>query len=373
MDALNSFTTLADSIPNWLERVEKLSQQVSDRYAEFTRLSRNAGTIGSIRRKKTGSTESLRPNDDTQQPVTTSNLVAAPPPVRVDVNPDSKRLFQDFRDQARRKRKSTSIMTGASGPQRFRQRYSLIVYYDSSIQEGFEWLVRSISGARNNLRKGKTAASFKARLTSLGMEESPFIGDRTDLSLRNPHLPRFPRSYGRFMTDGSSSPTEAFDSVDKELEAAQSLCEVGAHQFLRDGNCCEELSGTMERFNSCLKTAQAQIEIFKIEAEKEKELEAERQMERTQRDLAIGAPIEIDNEIEIDDGIEIDGMIHVDGTIQSDNTIQVDSITVDTKGLESGIEIDQFGLGGGAIEIDDNQDSNSFHIDLTAFRKTRRY
>ena len=371
MEAFESFNTFAEKVPNWIDRLETLSQQVSERHAEFTRLSRSSvGSIGSIRRKKTGSTESLRPTDDIEKTPTTSQPPTSPP-TRVDINPDNKRLFQDFREQARRKRRSGSVLSATSGPQRFRARMSLIVYYDSAIQEGFEWLVRNISGARNTLRKGKTTASFKARLTSLGMEESPFIGDRSGLSLRNPKLPRLPRA-GRFMTDGSLI-LEAFDTIDKELEAAQSLCEVGAHQFLRDGDCNDELSGAHERFRNCLRTAKEQVEELRFEAEKQKAEEVEREMEKLHREqVAKEVAASKPPEIEAGYSLEVDSTIHIDGSIAVDDSIQVDDIAVDTKPAPL-VEVDDFGLGAGTIEIDDNDDNGSFHIDLTAFRKTRRY
>ena len=341
MSAIDSFNYLNDNIPSWINKLDLLSHQVSERYAEFTRLSRTSGgSIGSIRRKKTGSTESLRPIDVDDRLLGTPELETTPEdphaPVRVEVNPDSKRIFQDFRDQARRKRKSASIISGASGPQRFRSRLSLIVYYDSAIQDGFEWLVRNISGAMNTLRKGKTAASFKARMTSLGMEGNTFSGGRTDVSLRNPNLSKLPRNSNPFSTEPSS--LEAFDLINKELEAAQSLCEVGAHQFLRDGSCHEEISGTKDRFQSCLHVAQKQMKALKMEEDKERLIEQEKKNLQTD---------------------QINGDGQTEGSAFGNSSLAVDSIASD--------------FGNGAIEVDDAADpNNSFQIDLAAFRSSRR-
>ena len=388
MSAIDSFTFLSDNLPSWISKLDLLSHQVSERYTEFTRLSRASGvSVSSIRRKKTGSTESLRPIDADDRLPATPNLETtpedSPSPVRVEVNPDSKRLFQDFRDQARRKRKSGSITSGVSGPQRFRSRLSLIVYYDSAIQDGFEWLVRSISGARNTLRKGKTAASFKARVASLGMEQSPFGGDRTDISLRNPNLPRFSRSSNPYSTD--PSPLEAFDVIDRELEVAQTLCEVGAHQFLRDGSCTEQISGTKERFQSCLSTAQQQVKELKMKEQKERLLEQEQEYARLQE----GGTNENGYTNKYTNGLSnrngyANGSTngHTNGLAIDNGSIAVDPVTLDlgngqTIGLaadHSSAAVDPATLdfGNEPIEIDDGEDSNSFHLDLAAFRSTRR-
>ena len=355
MAASQSFAELQDNIPNWIKKLDQLSRQVNERYAEFTRLSRTSiGSIGSIRRKKTGSTESLRPQDGVERGLRTSDSPEPPstPKERTEVDPDNKRVFQDAREQsqARRKRKSSTILSGASGPQRFRSRMSLIVYYDSAIQQRFEWLVRSISGARNTLRKAKTSASLKFRVASMGMEESPFAGSRTDASLRNPNLARLPRGSGPYMTDGISF--EPYDLVDKNLEAAQSLCELGAHQFLRDGTCTEELSSTREKFEECLRIAGEQVAITgKVD---EKNLDAQHDSNKNENHADNAAF----------DSIKIDG-----GGRQDQAEVDI-AITVD--GDQKAPSADPFGLGNGAIEIDDQDDSGSFHIDLSAFRRTRR-
>ena len=364
MDGLQSFALLVDSLPQWQQRLDALSQQVTERHAEFTQLARtSSGQTRSIRKQKTGSMESLRPQDEVSNipeppstaKATTKRSAPSTPPVRVDINPESKRLFQDYRLQSKRKRTSTSIISAVSGAQKFRSRMSLIVYYDSAIQESFEWLVRNISSARNNLRKGKTSASFKARIASMGMEESPFSGDRSDYSMRNPNVPRLPRTQGKYLVGGYSA--EAFDQADRELEAAQSLCEIGAHQFLREGVCTDELSGTRERFDTCLRIAKEQQQTYE-DADKEKAL-ADKQ--RKQSDSSKST----DSSKTDVEGIEVDPNMAVD-SLAIDNKFDV--VKVDSIAVDSGL-----GFGTGEIEIDDDDDSHSFHVDLSAFRKTRRY
>ena len=351
MDALQSFVFLKDNLPIWISKLHELSRQVAERHAEFTRLSQTA-SLASFRRKRTGSTESLRANDTPTHEKSTCAIPESPAsPLRIEINPSSKHLFKEYREEKlRRKRKSASIMSGASGSQKFRSRMNAIVYYDSAIQEGFEMLVRQISGARNNLRKGKTAASFKARLSSLQMEESPFGGEGS-IQLRNPNIPRLPKSRnGPYITDTNAH--EAFDQADKHLEIAQSFCEVGAHQFLRDGNCAEEIAMTKERFESCLLIAQQQAEILQAEEQKEKEEE-----ERRKQYLAHQENQEQAQQMEVD---SIEPPVQVD--------VAVEKLVVQRPGatLSSGV------LGVDAIEVDDASDTSSVHIDLTAFRSTRR-
>ncbi|MCJ1477627.1 hypothetical protein MMC13_006300 [Lambiella insularis] len=335
MDALQSFVFLTENLPIWVAKLHELSRQVAERHAEFTKLSQTS-SFTSIRRKKNCSTESLRPNDaslhdniplPTPEPLTSPN--------RVEIKPDSKHIFQQYREEKlRRKRKSGSIASGASGPQRFRTRMSMIVYYDSAIQDGFEMLVRNVASARNNLRKGKLAASFKARLTAMGVEESPF-GDHGIIQLRHPNIPQLPKSRnGPYTTEGDIF--DAFDLVDKNLETAQSLCEVGAHQFLRDGNCADEIAGTKEQFENCLLLARQHVVV--LHTQKAKETEAEEQRQR-QAMLSQQPP---------------DRVMHVDeASLGSRKT----NITLASSG---------------AIEVDDASDTSSVHVDLTAFRSTRR-
>ena len=354
MDGFRSFRDLCDNLPAWHERLDSLSAQAVKRHAEFRRLSRNsAATFSNSLRKvrKTGSAESLRPalDDDTVTPVTPPTTTSTPlspgqtaivqspttipTPVRVDIDPDSKRLFQEYRAQAKRKR-NTGSAASTSFPTPLRPKTGVVVYYDSDIQEAFSWLVRTIASARNTLRKGKTAASLKARLSGMGMEENPFRGDRmADFSLRNPNIPRLTRGPGPRCSAAESGAYDPlpFEAVDKELEAAQSLCELGAHQFLRDGNCIDELSGTKERFNNVFKIAAEQRAAYEEEA-KQEEQEKERQ-------AAMPQPVEVDvmpyasrpQGISMDPySIAVDGAIAVDPSFPTAASIGAGSVAVDS-------------------------------------------
>lgn len=230
------------------------------------------------------------------------------------------------------KRKSGSAdLSAPSGPPRYRARSIVIVYYDSAIQEAFELLVRNIAGARNNLRKGRTAASFKARMVSMGMGDDD---DDDGFPALNPKLlvRRAPRT---------STPSESpsFQKADEDLEAAQNLCEVAAHQFLRDGDCGEEIAGTRKRFEDCLDTAKAEVKKLRVEESREAETDSP------------NAVVDWTGSTRTDTD-------PVKDIVQKFEAPRIPAIPTLTTA--------------GTIEVDDNSDGGSVHIDLTAFRRTRR-
>jgi hypothetical protein len=381
---MESFQHLCDNIPLSVEKLDNLCQQVVERQAEFERLS-SSNSLSRARKKKTGSTESLRPNE--KQETTTSNIPissdapmstpTAPttplsPPLPVNINPNNRRLFQEYREAQRKKRKSQSIISGASGPQKVRTRLSGIVFYDAAIQNGFEALVKGVASARNNLRKGKMAASYNERMASLKMEESPFDGNRSNIAIRNPMIPQFQRASAPYSMD--SLFLEQFDYIDKDLEEAQTMCELGAHQFLRDGDCTDELGVIRDKLNNCIKLAREGYDIMKAEEEERKlaQQSASRKLSETERSVLASAhsnssdartnlskaytdsamEIESKNEIEIDHGVEIE----IDIPADPDNAPKV---SIDGE------------FSNGLIEVDEGEDTHSFHIDLSSFRRTR--
>jgi len=316
IDALKSFRFLTDNLPSWISSLDELSVRASITCPEYCQLPQSTGITPE---KPTNcSTESLRPVDGPENQKAAVTATDTFKPSRVILgDPSNKHLFK----QARRKRKPGSVISGASGPQKYRTRSMIVVYYDSFVQEAFEALVRNIGSARNNLRKGKMQASMKERMSSLGDDEISFsISD-----FGNTMRPKMMQTKLTRIRTGPearvSQATAVFDSVEKELEAAQSLCEVAAHQFLRDGECGLEIEGTRQRFEVCLVIARKEVDRLEEEEkiEKEKEEAEERAQEEEDKTARIGNGYET---IEIDDG--------------------------------------------------DASDSSSFHLDITAFRSTRR-
>lgn len=339
MDALSSFTNLTDNIPDWLVKLDQLAAQVAEQHSRFTTLTHFAHVKLT---RKHDSTESLRPKDDDGIPPTSNpdpNLngngnnrdaamvintsIPSGPLDMSNANVDGAVILRDVR----RKRKPRSSFSGASGPRQYRTRSMIIVYYDSAIQEAFESLVRNIASARNVLRKGKTAVSFKARMASLGMDETLFAGPG-DMGMRSPKAIR-----SRFQRNPSASPTEhvpAFEEADQHLEAAQSLCEVAAHQFLRDGDCSDEIEGTKTRFHDCLGVAQREADQLRLRKSQE--------------------------------SVE---------SVAGDKPDEPKAVAMDEKVDLSAVKAATY-ADVGTIEVDNESDASSVHIDLTAFRRPRR-
>ena len=331
MEPLASFTHLLDNVPSWLSKLDDLSTQVTEQHATFLQLTRS--TELKLVRQKTGSTESLRPQDKIETPEDRRDKAVE---VTVtSVSPDQPQHYQaddpPVVKEAHRKRKPASALSAASGPMKHRTRSMVIVYYDSGVQGAFESLVRNIAGARNNLRKGMAAASFKSRMNSLGMAGSPFTvgGGRKTIDPKS----MLRRTNPTTSTDGATS---AYDVADKNLEKAQALCESAAHQFLRDGNCVDEIQGTKKNFESCLEVAKKEVE--RLRAEKEQMASEEETFE--------------------ENGNEV----NMEGAVHNNISSRVEPPT--TKPVHF--------AGIGTIEVDDNADAESVHIDLSAIRRTTR-
>lgn len=329
MDALDSFDHLVENLPSWLSKLEDLSVKVSKQHAEFMKLTHS--TEVKLTRQKTGSTESLRPQDESK--VTVDHKEQS---LQVTVTPvpahDSQRAKANdvlAINEARRKRKPGSAPSAASGPFKYRTRSMLIVYYDSDIQNSFEALVRNIATARNNLRKGKMAATFKARMASLGMGSTSFSAGGGLLMLD----PKMARMSKRTNPDTvANKTTSTFDTVDQDLEKAQSLCESAAHQLLREGDCSEEIQTVKQSFQGCLQVAR-------------------KEAERLREEKAQEPPEE--QEVNVDEKEEV--------------------VPIDLSPIPVAPSIKPIQFAGiGAIEVDDDSDAESVHIDMSAIRRATR-
>ncbi|KAL9609568.1 MAG: hypothetical protein Q9167_005678 [Letrouitia subvulpina] len=333
MDAVRSFTYLTDNIPLWLAKIDQVAAEAAQQHARSIRMSQSDFTKIRLSKKKHDSTESLRPpKDDIDDAHDATPIFVTETPVQPGDTPPSSHppvnsaaiVTKDIR----RKRKPASAnLSAASGPQKYRTRPMIIVYYDSAIQEAFDSMVRNIAGARNSLRKGKTTATFKARMASIGMgDELPDDPDTFD-----PHL-----LVKKARRDPLANSNTAFDAADKELEEAQNLCEVAAHQFLRDGDCNEEIGGTIQRFKSCLSIAEK--EIGKLRAEESKE-----------RDGQSRSP---------------EGVPHAEEPKAEDMPLVSNKM--------EGPKIPTYSTNNGIIEVDSDSDAGSVQVDLTAIRRMRR-
>ncbi|KOS21382.1 hypothetical protein ESCO_005192 [Escovopsis weberi] len=175
-------------------------------------------------------------------------------------------------------------------------RNMLIVYYDSYVQGFFDDMVRFISSSRNLMRKAKMAAKVAQIKRLAEMETTNSDGQKTDEKPPMETLPslRFINSrqlgssglrYG--LPGAKSGPPDVYDELDKALEFVQSTCEHGAHQFLRDANCNEELNKIQKRMEEVLETAKKEAErIARDDPELAKET-SEQYKPRTRRPITM--------------------------------------------------------------------------------------
>jgi hypothetical protein len=189
----------------------------------------------------------------------------------------------------------------------------IIVYYDSYVQGVFDELVRFISSSRNLMRKAKMAAKVAQikRMAELEMaddakgagEEKLAIDAIPSLKYINTsHLG--PLSKGNLAREptrvpGTEQPADVYSFLDKGLEFVQSTCEHGAHQFLRDADCYDEISKIQSRLVEVLTAAKQEIErIEREDPELAKEM-GDTGKPRTHRSISVRRDIAADTKDEI--------------------------------------------------------------------------
>ncbi|KAK7958133.1 hypothetical protein PG996_010423 [Apiospora saccharicola] len=218
-----------------------------------------------------------------------------------------------------KKRQKTDSMVSTEGAvPKYRSRSMVLVYYDSYVQSFFEELVKFVSASRNMMRKAKMAAKVAQikRLAELEMHEDedqrqegafnpgdaliaadPFLASKqpnkggpeeiqlhtvgthelgltprmggsgyfySSMANRRPGAASSPYSrsgMGLFNQDGP----DVYDDLDKGLEFVQSMCERAAHQFLRDGECGDEIEKVKQRLGETKEIADKEVERVHIE------------------------------------------------------------------------------------------------------------
>lgn len=303
MDALRNIT---GHVPSWLTRLDELSGQIDKRQAELaavaavdvpdklseTRSLRNKGSQESLKPADDGPSWIVPPEETTESPLSafpTSqlNVIAqtptdpdqkvrstppSPDPAAVAVPSPSQKHARDAaaavhsraRAQAKKRTRSTSIISADGVQTAYRTRTMIIVYYDSYVQGFFDELVRYISMSRNLLRKAKVAARM-AQIKKLADIDSSNTADGEESlpSLRYMSSRRFGPAgirAGLGGIPGNNEPPDIYDTLDKGLETVQSTCEHGAHQFLRDADCNEEIKKTKNKLREVLATAEKETE-----------------------------------------------------------------------------------------------------------------
>ncbi|EXK78729.1 hypothetical protein FOQG_16629 [Fusarium oxysporum f. sp. raphani 54005] len=306
--AMDALKNLVNNVPDWLQRLDDLSGQIDRRQAELAAVAAaegNSAETKSLRNK--GSTESLKPKDDppidhaeapanggdiedgagentAQTPVKPEGpKVYTPSPVSI----HQQEIIQAARAQARKKPKSPSMMSNKDAPAAYRTRSMVIVYYDSYVQSFFDDLVRFVSSSRNLMRKAKMAARV-AQIKKLAEQDVSEDGSNDDAlpSLRYMSSRRFgPMSISR--PGAGDQPPDVYDKLDKGLEFVQSMCEHGAHQFLRDGDCNDEISKVQERLTEVLEMAKTEMERVEREEPELAKVTGEMGKVRTRRPISM--------------------------------------------------------------------------------------
>ncbi|EGY16850.1 uncharacterized protein VDAG_08014 [Verticillium dahliae VdLs.17] len=294
MDALKNIIA---NVPDWLKRLDDLGTQIDQRQAELAAL----GVSSTKSIKNRGSTESLKLKDvadadvsrdadqvgdvrETTPPREDKQDAAQPPSPNGSNTPSAiQRQTQQAvavaqaraRAQVKKRHRTDSIISADNAPAKYRTRTMIIVYYDSYVQSFFEELVKFVSASRNLMRKAKMAAKV-AQIRRLAELQSPEDEDDGTGELKpgsaadgenNDPLPSLRYMSTRRMGGGprlpGSSPysrnspagllgeqeKDAYDDLDKGLEFVQSMCEHAAHQFLRDGDCTEEIGKIKKRLS----------------------------------------------------------------------------------------------------------------------------
>ncbi|KAK4189298.1 hypothetical protein QBC35DRAFT_149687 [Podospora australis] len=228
----------------------------------------------------------------------------------------------------RKRQRTDSVLSANGNTPKYRTRSMIIVYYDSYVQTFFEDLVKFVSASRNMMRKAKMAAKV-AQIKRLAELETPDDeddeGDNKDGPLaaingaievangaksEDSNIPALQYVSTRRMAGGGSTAAmlaasraamgrssysragvrggrgnvtlgpdgkplggDVYDELDKGLEFVQSMCEHAAHQFLRDGDCGEEVSNIQGRLRETKELADKELE--RIKKEKPESLEKE--------------------------------------------------------------------------------------------------
>jgi len=216
----------------------------------------------------------------------------------------------------RKRQRTDSVISAEGAAPKYRTRSMIIVYYDSYVQSFFEELVKFVSAGRNMMRKAKMAAKV-AQIKRLAELETPDEEDDGAATTTGPLVAdgliaaaerttnptpaeaeeerepalhyvstrrmgagpggrqmrhnMYSRAGGGRMgraggpahmvgADGKPATSDVYDELDKGLEYVQSMCEHAAHQFLRDGDCGEEVANIKRRLAETKELADKEME-----------------------------------------------------------------------------------------------------------------
>ncbi|KAI9724109.1 MAG: hypothetical protein M1812_000828 [Candelaria pacifica] len=264
MDSTSTtFDHLITNIPIWLDSLTSLSSHLHKCRKDLQELASHKPP-SPPRKAKSGSMESIRALDldlpPTSDPQATTT--SAQQQLQAVIAGTSKPTYPGNLPRRKRKAFATASLASAAasnGETIYRTRSMIIVYYDSFVQDSFEAMVRNIGTARSLIRKGKMARRMEEMTAALDATATPTAeraaGDEEEFVPKISFVRRGARGpAGNSKPVGGPGARESslggipdkkdiFDIADEKLDKAQALCEKGAHQFLRDGDCDEEIQG----------------------------------------------------------------------------------------------------------------------------------
>lgn len=380
MDALKNLTT---NIPDWQTRLDELSGQVERRQAELAAVAAADPNAEARSLRNKGSTESLKPKDDGPSQIADPDVTpavdlpeeAASPFVKPSTPPQDTQRHSNpspgavspsalqrpvngvpaahsrarAQAQGKRRQRSSSVVS-AEGIPAYRTRSMIIVYYDSYVQGFFDDLVRFVSSSRNLMRKAKMAAKV-AQIKRMAEMEMPDGDNSSDEKSGADALPSLrymsSRRFGPMSAlsrpgfgPGADQVPDVYDNLDKSLEFVQGTCEHGAHQFLRDADCNDEIKKIQKRMAEVLDMAAKEMErVQREEPELAKEtgdvgrvrtrrpISMRRGLSATQKDASKDETAKLEAAV-AEDGqsplLHTTGKLEVDTSIEADEGIEAD-------------------------------------------------
>jgi hypothetical protein len=297
MTAHQSFRFLVDNIPSWQDTVKAISDHTAKRHAEFVADFARIVSDSRPKRRKTPSVASIHdreddrahPPSDLGQLDTSSSHTQSPSlPNRTEIDPFQPGNKYLYAHAIRKRKPGSSIRSGASGPQKFRNKNHVVVYYDGHVQEQLDTLVKTVGLGRANLRRGRTALAatkgFPLPVVSRTSGYQASMDDmRTTMISRSTSAPVSTKKARALIGPSTSADESTFLQLDKELESVQSMCEVAAHQFLRDGDCQIEFDHILSKLDSISSQATSTAEMLE---------RAEQHSLDDERDSAIGSDMD---------------------------------------------------------------------------------
>ncbi|EXM16606.1 hypothetical protein FoTM2_016828 [Fusarium oxysporum f. sp. vasinfectum] len=284
--AMDALKNLVNNVPDWLQRLDDLSGQIDQYQAEQAAIAAAEGKCAETKPlRNKGSTESLKPKDNPPivhaEALANKNIVkvylrclrlhwfpyrlfaGAIIPSRTSIRQRqeiNKAAQARARSQVREKPKSPSMMSKDDAPAAYRTRSMITVYYDGYAQTFFDDLVMFASSGRNLICKAKLAVRV-ALAKKLAEQDVSDDGNNNNALPSLLYMSSRPFGLMSITRPGAGGqPPDVYDRLDKGLEFVQSMCQKGAHQFLRDGDCNDEINKAQKRLGEVLEMAKTEME-----------------------------------------------------------------------------------------------------------------